>query len=108
MSKRLPITSLDQIQEGIFYKVSDLKAILQTMGLNYSIFSIMNAESWRCANYGCAKRYYEALDKCTRCGSPIIPPVIFSPRTRGGGKGVGHRRYSGDDLRAIVRVLQES
>lgn len=102
-----PITTLEEAKEGQFYKVADLKAILENKGLNYSIFSIMDAETWKCKNYKCGKRHAEEVDHCVRCGSEVIPPSIPSPRTRGGGRGSGHRRYTPATLRKVVEIFEQ-
>lgn len=107
MSTRETITTLEQVEDNKFYRVADLKAVLKNLGLNYSIFSIMNAETWKCLNYSCGKRYTEKVDHCARCGSEVSEPIIASPRTRGGGKGVGHRRYSGTDIKRIVEEFSK-
>lgn len=101
------ITDTAQLQDNHFYGVEVLKNILKELGLNYSIFSIMNAETWKCQNYACGKRYREPVDTCLSCGAPVTQPIIPSPRTPGGGKGSGHRRYSGAEIKHIVDIFAQ-
>lgn len=100
-------TKLSDVRDDKFYRVADLKAILRDLGLNFSIFSIMNAETWKCTNYECGKRYKEKVTQCPSCGSSITEPFIESPRTQGGGKGTGHRRYTGAEIKKIVEAFKE-
>lgn len=90
-----------------FYRVNDLQSILKEMGLNFSIYTIRDYETWKCLNYECGKRYNDSVSKCEKCGGEVRAPLIDSPRTRGGGKGVGHRRYTGQDIKKIVSVFQQ-
>lgn len=101
------ITDLSQVEDGHFYKRVELQSILKNLGLNYSIFSIRDAETWKCTNYECGKRHEYEVTECEKCHSAVNVPIIDSPRTRGGGKGKGHRRYSADDIRKIVAVFGE-
>jgi rRNA maturation endonuclease Nob1 len=101
------VTTIEELEDEKFYRVADLQAILKTLGLNYSIYTIRDYETWKCLNYECGKRYNDAVDKCPKCGSEVRSPLIDSPRTRGGGKGVGHRRYTGADIKRIVEVFKE-
>lgn len=106
--KTKPVTlKLSDIRDEKFYRVADLKAVLQDLGLNFSIFSIMNAETWKCLNYECGKRYKEQVITCPTCGSAVSEPKIPSPRTNGGGKGAGHRRYTGTELKKIIEIFKE-
>jgi len=100
------IDKLDLVDDNKFYKVAELKAILQNEGLNFSIFSIMNAETWKCLNYGCGKRYRYPITSCPACGSEVSEPIIPSPRTSTTGKGAGHRRYIGSDVKKIVETFR--
>ena len=106
MNKRPTVTKIDDIQDDTFYRVADLQAVLKHQGLNYSIFSIRDAETWKCSNYGCGKRYSNEVTSCPKCGAAIFSPYIDSPRTVGGGKGFGHRRYSGADIKKIVSIFR--
>lgn len=101
------VKTLADLVDTKFYRVNDLQSILKEMGLNYSIYTIRDYETWKCLNYECGKRYNEAVDKCAKCGSEVRAPLIDSPRTRGGGKGVGHRRYTGQDIKKIVAIFTE-
>lgn len=102
----LPVMKIEDIEDDVFYRIRDLQAVLKTQGLNYSIFSIRDAETWKCTNYSCGKRYNDELTICRKCGSEIKPPSIDSPRTEGGGRGYGHRRYSGSDIKKIVETFK--
>jgi hypothetical protein len=99
------ITSLEQLKAGTFYKVGVLQSILKEMGFSYSIFTIRDYETWKCLNYKCGKRNAEKVDVCPKCGGEVRPAIIPSPRTLGGGKGFGHRRYSGEDIQKIIEVF---
>jgi len=101
-----PLT-LANLNNDKYYKVSELQDLLKNLGLNYSIFSIRDYETWKCLNYKCGKRYDEPVETCEKCSSGIRAPLIDSPRTRGGGKGVGHRRYTADEIRKIVSIIKE-
>lgn len=103
--KKKRITTLEALQDGTFYRVGDLQAILKKKGLNFSIFSIRDAESWTCPNKECGKRSQTKVDKCQYCGSAVVDPIITSPRTVGGGVGIGHRRYTAKDIRQVVEVF---
>ena len=100
------LTYKDLVDER-YYKISDLRAVLKDLGLNYSIFSIRDNETWKCLNYACGKRYTEPVEKCEKCGGEIRAPRIGSPRTEGGGKGHGHRRYTGKDIKDIVEIFRQ-
>ena len=100
------ITSLEELRENRFYGIAELQAILKNMNLNYSIFTIRDYETWKCLDYKCGKRHNEAVAVCGRCGGKVRAPLIPSPRTRGGGKGPGHRRYNAQEVRNIVEVFK--
>jgi len=102
-----PISDIKKLQDDHFYRVADLQAVLKNLGLNYSIFTVRDYETWKCINYHCGKRHNEEVEKCERCGGPVREPIIESPRTRGGGKGVGHRRYTGREIKQIVELFKE-
>lgn len=101
------ITRLEDLEEGRFYRVATLQAILHRLGLNYSIYTIRDYETWKCKNYKCGKRHNEKVEKCERCRGGVRPPLIDSPRTRGGGKGPGHRRYTKQEIERIVNIFKE-
>ena len=98
---------IEDLQDNKFYRVADLQKILQNLGLNYSIYTVRDYETYKCLNYECGKRYNDPVENCTKCRSNIRKPLIDSPRTRGGGKGVGHRRYTGIDIRQIVEIFKQ-
>lgn len=103
----MKVQTLQDLQEGRFYKVNDLMAILKNMGLSHSIYTIRNYESWKCQDYTCNNRHDSEVAKCDKCGGPVRPPIILSPRTRSGGKGPGHRKYTAEEIRMIVKVFME-
>lgn len=104
--KKRPLTiNLNQVKDDSFYKVADLVAILKNLGLNHSIYIIRDYETWKCLNYKCGKRY-EPINECVKCGGQVRSPLIESPRTKGGGKGVGHRRYTGTEIKRIVELFK--
>lgn len=103
--KKKRVQTLEELQDGVFYRVGDLQAILKNKQLNFSIFSIRDAESWVCTNKECGERSLDKVSKCTVCGSPVKEPVIHSPRTIGDGIGAGHRRYTAQDIRKIVDIF---
>lgn len=107
MNARLIMERLEDLQDGKFYRVADLQKILQNLGLNYSIYTIRDYETYKCLNYECGKRFNDTVDKCGKCGGKVRAPIIESPRTRGGGKGVGHRRYTGADIKKTVEVFKQ-
>lgn len=107
MNTREVVQSINELDDEKFYRVDDLKSVLKNLGLNYSIYTIRDYETWKCLNYECGKRYTEEVDKCEKCGSDVRAPLIKSPRTLGGGKGVGHRRYTGRDIKDIVEVFKQ-
>jgi len=101
------ISRLKDLEEGKFYRISVLQAILKNLGLNYSIFTIRDYETWKCLDYKCGHRHNQEASVCEKCGGAIRPPLILSPRTRGGGKGPGHRRYTAEEIRGLVDVFKE-
>ena len=101
------INKLSDLEDEKYYDVGNLQAILQEMGLNYSIYTIRDYETYKCLNYECGKRSNEQVDKCPKCGGEVRAPIIKSPRTLGGGKGVGHRRYTGQDIKDIIEVFTQ-
>ena len=102
-----PIKKIEQLEDGKYYRVTDLKSLLENLGLNYSIYSIRDYETWKCLNYKCGKRHNQEVSVCEKCQGPVRPPLIPSPRTRGGGKGPGHRRYTTEEVRKIIAIFQE-
>lgn len=101
------INTLEQLEDGKFYRVNVLQDILENMGLNYSIYTIRDYETWKCLNYKCGKRHNQEVSTCVKCGGAVRPPLIITPRTRGGGKGPGHRRYTAQEIRKIVLIFTE-
>ncbi len=107
MSNKEAVTTLAQVQDDIFYRVADLQAILERLHVNYSIYTIRDYETWKCLNYKCAKRHNEEVAQCIKCGGQVRAPLIPSPRTKGGGRGAGHRRYTGAEIKEIVKVFTQ-
>ncbi len=101
------INTLSELQEGRFYKIADLQAILENLNLNYSIYTIRDYETWKCLDYKCSMRHNEEVGVCEKCGGEVRAPLVISPRTRGGGKGYGHRRYTAEEIKNIVTIFQE-
>lgn len=101
------IKTLGQLEEGKFYRVGVLQNILKNLGLNFSIYTIRDYETWKCLNYKCGKRHNQEVGACERCGGSIRTPLIITPRTRGGGKGVGHRRYTAQEIKDIIEIFKE-
>jgi hypothetical protein len=101
------ISDVNKLKDGIFYRVEVLQEILKKLGLNYSIFTIRDYETWKCLNYKCGKRHNEEVKVCSKCGGAVRLPLIISPRTRGGGKGVGHRRYTKKEIEEIIELFKE-
>ncbi len=99
--------SVDDLKEGKLYKIGELQGLLKSLGLLYSIYTIRDYETWKCLDYHCGKRHNSPVAKCERCGKDVRAPLIISPRTRGGGKGPGHRRYTAGEIRQIVTILSE-
>lgn len=108
MKKRQPINDISKMVDGAYYKIADLQAVLKKKNLNYSIFSIRNAEIWKCVNYSCGRRYEEPKEVCDKCGSKVVPPIIESPRSVGGGKGKGHRKYTKAQIKEIVKTFESA
>ena len=105
--KKFTVTRLEDLEAGKFYGIATLQAILKDLNLNYSIYTIRDYETWKCLDYKCGKRHNLEVGVCDRCKGPVRPPLIKSPRTRGGGKGPGHRRYTADEVRQIVEVFKQ-
>ena len=105
--ERFIVERLGDLQEGRFYGIGTLEAILKNLNLNYSIYTIRDAETWKCLDYHCGKRHGYTVDKCQKCGGAVRPPLIRSPRTRGGGRGAGHRRYTVQEIKGIVAIFQQ-
>ena len=101
------VWTVNELVDGKFYGIAVLQSILKSMNLNYSIYTIRDYETWKCLDYKCGKRHNQAVDICDRCGGNVRPPLIISPRTRGGGRGPGHRRYTAVEIRQIVNVFKE-
>lgn len=101
------ITKVEQLEDDIFYCVSVLRSILQYAGLNFSIYTIRDCESWKCMNYKCGKRHNEAVERCVRCDGEVRKPIIQSPRTTMTRKGFGHRRYTKKDITEIVNIFKQ-
>jgi hypothetical protein len=101
------LIKLEDLKEGKFYGIDTLQSVLKSLNLNHSIYTIRDYETWKCLNYKCAKRHTYAVSVCDRCKGSVRPPLIKSPRTRGGGKGLGHRRYTVQEIKDIVAVFAE-
>lgn len=101
------LISIEDLKEGKLYKIGELQNLLKNLGLLYSIYTIRDYETWKCLDYHCGKRHNTPVAKCERCGGDVRAPLIASPRTRGGGKGPGHRRYSAGEIKTIVAILSE-
>lgn len=100
-----PPQTVKDLKKGRFYRVSDLQNVLKNHGLSYSIYTVRDYETWKCTNYKCGKRHNEPVGSCLTCGAKIRKPIIHSPRTPGGGKGSGHRRYTDKDIKLIVKTF---
>ncbi len=100
------ITTIDELEDGKFYRVADLQAILKDLNLNHSIYTIRDYETWKCLDYKCGKRHNQVVGSCGRCEGEVRAPLIQSPRTVGGGKGPGHRRYTAQEIRSIVEIFK--
>ncbi len=107
MDERPIAKTVQELTDYGYYRIGDLKSILQHLGLNYSIYTIRDCETYKCLNYSCHKRHDESVTKCERCGGEVRKPLIDSPRTPGGGKGVGHRRYTGAEIKKIVEIFKQ-
>jgi hypothetical protein len=105
--ERFIVKRVEDLREGRFYGIGTLKAILENLNLNYSIYTIRDYETWKCLDYHCGKRHEIEVKVCEKCGGAVRPPLIRSPRTRGGGKGVGHRRYTVKEIKDIVNIFQQ-
>ena len=147
------VTLLRELRDDRFYRIADLQAILERLGLNYSIFTIRDYETWKCLDYKCGKRHNRKVTVCeglvrlkririintgevqdahpreadelikkgiaevetdgepvtkkVLCGGLVREPLIISPRTRGGGKGPGHRRYTAQEVKSIVDIFKQ-
>ncbi len=101
------LSSVSQLKEDKLYKIGELQSLLKNLGLLYSIYTIRDYETWKCLDYTCGKRHNSPVAKCERCGGSVREPLIGSPRTRGGGKGPGHRRYTSGEIKQIVAILKE-
>lgn len=121
------IHRLEDLEEGKFYGIDVLRAILKYLNLNHSVYIIRDYETWKCLNYHCGKRHNYPVSVCEGtivekkkdpvtgeikierypCKGAVRPPLIKSPRTRGGGKGPGHRRYTAQELREVIGVFKE-
>jgi hypothetical protein len=99
--------SLDELRPDKFYGILTVQNILKDLNLNYSIYTIRDYETWKCLDYKCGYRHNVARHICIKCGGEVRPPLIKSPRTRGGGKGVGHRRYTADEIRELVEIFKQ-
>lgn len=107
VDKDYPVAeTLDELQDDLLYRVDTLGAVLKSLGLSFSIYSIRDYETWKCLNYKCGKRHLTEVVKCVNCKGSVSTPLIQSPRTRGGGSGPGHRRYMAKEIRDIVEVFQ--
>ncbi len=106
MSALVP-ESISDLQKGAFYRVGDLQRILKNLNLSYSIYTIRDYETYKCLNYKCGKRHVDKVKVCDACGGEVRKPLIDSPRTRGGGRGVGHRRYTAQEIKNIIKVFSE-
>jgi len=101
------VWTLDDLEEGNFYGVAVLQSILKGLNLNHSIYTIRDYETWKCLDYKCGRRHNQEVGECMRCGGAVRPPLIESPRTRGGGKGPGHRRYTAAEIGEIIDVFKQ-
>lgn len=100
------ISKLGDLEEGKFYRVDTLQAVLKDLGLNHSIFTIRDYETWKCLDYKCGHRHNQEVSVCEKCKGVVRPPLIPSPRTRGGGKGWGHRRYTLEEIKGLVDIFK--
>jgi len=101
------ISTLEGLNESRYYRIADLQAILKRLNLNYSIYTIRDYETWKCLDYKCGKRHNKAVDVCSKCNGAVRSPLIISPRTMGGGKGPGHRRYTAQEIKDIVGIFKK-
>ena len=101
------VWTLNDLEEGKFYGIAVLQSILKNLNLNHSIYTIRDYETWKCLDYKCGKRNSQSVEVCGKCGGSVRPPLIKSPRTLGGGKGPGHRRYTASEIRGIVDIFKQ-
>lgn len=101
------ISKLEDLEEGKFYRVDVLQAVLKNLGVNHSTFTIRDYETWKCLDYKCGHRHNQEVNSCEKCKGAVRPPIIKSPRTRGGGKGPGHRRYTIEEIKELIDVFKE-
>lgn len=106
MPKAKETVRLEDLKPNVRYKVNVLMDILKDRGSNHSIYTIRDYESCKCLDYKCGNRHPEDVKVCVKCGGAVRKILIPSPRTRGGGTGVGHRRYDADQIRKIVEVIE--
>lgn len=107
MSEDSAVKTVEELQDGKYYRVADLQSILRELNLNYSIYTIRDYETWKCLDYKCGKRHSYEVSVCEKCKGPVRPPLVQSPRTRGGGKGPGHRRYTAQEIRDIINIFTQ-
>ena len=101
------VWKINDLEEGKFYGIAVLQSILKNLNLNHSIFTIRDYETWKCLDYKCGKRHNQEVGACSKCQGLVRAPLISSPRTRGGGKGPGHRRYTALDINEVVNVFKQ-
>ena len=101
------VWNLNELEEGKFYGIAVLQSILKSLNLNHSIYTIRDYETWKCLNYKCGKRHNQEVAVCEKCSGAVRSPLIKSPRTRGGGKGPGHRRYTAVEMKGVVDVFKQ-
>ena len=99
--------TLENLKDNIYYRIDVLQEILKRLNLNYSIYTIRDYETYKCLDYKCGKRHDNAVKACEKCKGRVRDPLIISPRTRGGGRGPGHRRYLASEIREIVDVFKQ-
>jgi len=104
--KYIPIQTITELVDGRFYRLADLQALLKNLSLNFSIFIIRDYETWKCIDYKCGKRHNTEVSECADCSGTVRPPLIASPRSRGGGRGVGHRRYTANEIKKIIATFR--
>lgn len=105
--EKVKIKKVDELVEDRVYPTRVLQNILKNYGLPYSIYTIRDAETWKCLDYTCGARHNKEVIKCKRCGGTVRPPLIPSPRTRLATKGWGHRRYSKEDIQLILDIFRD-
>jgi len=104
--RKKALEKLSELNNEAFYRVQDLQSILKNLNLLYSIYTIRDYETWKCQDYKCGKRHNQEVEVCDKCKGSVRPPLIPSPRTLGGGKGPGHRRYTAKEIREIVKIFK--